>query len=131
MIWLAIVWCVLSGFLAVGIGRLLSARPAAAETDSPDAATGTKTRCVESASEVRRRSALDRAIECLDRHDPVLAKMALLRWIGGLGVVEIAVVLGLDPERVERDLEVARRVLSSAPQHDDRRCDALGDCLVT
>ncbi|MCA8966944.1 MAG: hypothetical protein H6838_14110 [Planctomycetes bacterium] len=117
MIWFTLVWILAASFVAVRLGRFLDSgaepeRPRDEAVPVPVETSLLAGHC----GERRRRAALDLALETLDRHDPTVAKTALLSWIGGLSAVEIAAVLNVEAARVERDLQMARDVLRAGPQ---------------
>ncbi len=65
--------------------------------------------------------AVDEALTRLSATDPRKSKIVELRYFGGLTVQEVAAVLGISPETVRRDFNVAKRWLrhelrSTAPE---------------
>jgi len=51
---------------------------------------------------------LDAALAELEQLEPRLSQIAVLRYLGGLGVDEIAEILGISPATVKRDWLIAR-----------------------
>lgn len=52
--------------------------------------------------------ALDEALTALEAHDPRMARIAQLRFFGGLGVDDIAAAMDVSPRTVKREWAVAR-----------------------
>lgn len=57
---------------------------------------------------------LDEALGALEKHDPDLAQVVMLRYFAGLTVEQTAEVLGVSPRTVKRDWAVARAWLFKA-----------------
>ena len=64
--------------------------------------------------------ALDEALTRLAGHDQRRSKVVELRYFGGLTVEEAAAALGISPETVRRDWNVARLWLLRALRHRQR-----------
>lgn len=97
-------WVAIAAAIALVLGRLL------APNRTPD--------IVAVEADIARRCGgadsfgqFDRMIDDLERRDPQLARIAMLRWIGGLSEDEIANVLGSGTEQVRQALDGARHVL--------------------
>jgi RNA polymerase sigma factor (TIGR02999 family) len=62
---------------------------------------------------------LDRAMQRLAEFDPRQARIAELRFFGGLSLEETGLVVGISVATVERDWQAARAWLFSATERDD------------
>lgn len=115
MTWLLIAWLAAASLAALAAGRCIRRR----EDDAAAARARPKLAFAELASGGRQprpaeMTALDHWLGQLEGQEPRLAKVALLRWIGGLSPARAAAVLDIAPSEVERDLATARAVLRGA-----------------
>ena len=109
MIWLLIGWSVLVVLLAPVVIRLL--RRCAAPGRAARAAVAMPATGARPSWPVDDVAAVNAMLAHVDRHDPMLAKVVLLRWIGGLSLPVVAATLGVPVAAVERDLQLARALL--------------------
>jgi len=129
MIWWFLTWSILAVPVAIVVGRRISAaallaqeaeRQRRAAPAVAPAATGSARG--EPAPYVEELRAVHLLLARLERHDPVLAKVVLLRWIGGLSVAQTADALETPVERVQHDLLRAQKLLRR-DRGIDRLCE--------
>lgn len=99
-------WCGFSVCMALAMGRALKRRP-----HVPDQSLGCWPAAVAVPAPASHLPTAHEMLMALDRHDPMLAKAALLRWIGGLSTPAIARALGVTTTAVEHDLQFAKLLL--------------------
>jgi DNA-directed RNA polymerase specialized sigma24 family protein len=56
-------------------------------------------------------AAVNAMLAHIGRHDQRLARVVMLRWIGGLSLPVVAATLGVPVATVEQDLQLARALL--------------------
>jgi len=117
MTWLILGWCVVGLLLAVGIARSVAKggkmRP---DVDrEPVAATAPDTSWLDSSplakSPADEMPIVHEILVQLERQEPRIAKIALLKWIGGLSTPRVAESMHLQVAAVERDLRFAQTFL--------------------
>ena len=121
MIALTLAWCGVAVLLALAVGRILakprrSAAVIERPSDAPLVRVHSATNILPSqrvAPAVDEIPAIQQMLSVLHRHDPRLAKTALLRWIGGISSSAIASALGVTRDIVEHDLQLAKLLLRS------------------
>lgn len=98
-------WGAIAATIALVLGRLLAPNRTPADLVAVEADIARRCGGADSFGQ------FDRMIDDLERRDPQLARIAMLRWIGGLSEDEIANVLGSGTEQVRQALDGARHVL--------------------
>jgi DNA-directed RNA polymerase specialized sigma24 family protein len=110
MTWLSIACSWLAALLVAVVIRLLRRRGAPGAARAAVAAPATGVRPSWPVDDV---TAVNAMLAHIGRHDQRLAKVVLLRWIGGLSLPVVAATLGVPVATVERDLQLARALLHS------------------
>lgn len=112
MLWFLFSWVVLSWLFALAIGRGAAAGPAPDRI--PTGRTGDEGAVLATRPLPAAALEFDAVWRALEQRGPLVARVAVLQWLGRLTVPEIAARLAVDTAAVRRELAVASRELEAA-----------------
>src|SRR5262245_45486265 len=128
MNWLLLGWCGVAILLAMSIGRAVSRRDrsSSAPVGRPALAHAPDASWIDE-SPLRNAPAdempvVHEILVQLERQNPRIAKIALLKWIGGLSTRAVAEAMRLQLPTVERDLQFAQTYLRHGTFVRDSGC---------